>query len=73
MDFRQRGGVEIIHEINSGIGSMGSPILNLKTSKVFGIHESFLERKSEGICERYGLFLYYDITKFKEQYISKNK
>ena len=58
---------EIIHQIDSGMGSMGSPILNLKTSKVFGMH------LAKDKYKRYGRILYFAVTKFKEQYILKNK
>ena len=51
---------EIVHLIDSGNGSMGSPILNLNTLKVFGMHFSKSIRKKE----QYGEMLYSKVIKF---------
>ena len=51
---------EIVHLIDSGMGSMGSPILNLNTLKVFGMHFS----KSIAKKEKYGEMLCSKVNKF---------
>ena len=51
---------KITHFIDSGMGSMGSPILNLDTLKVFGIHKGRGKLKKKG----FGIMLYFTIKKF---------
>ena len=65
---------EFIHQINSGLGSSGAPILNLITFKVFGMHQSsgFINPKNNG-GENFGKILYFAINEFKKAYNLKNK
>ena len=51
---------KIAHLIDSGMGSLGSPILNLNTLKVFGIHFSRNYADKKG----YGEMLYSKVNKF---------
>ena len=51
---------KITHFIDSGMGSMGSPILNLDTLKVFGIHKGRRKLEKNG----FGIMLYFTIKKF---------
>ena len=51
---------EFTHFIDSGMGSRGSPIINLDTLKVFGIHQSASPKKK---C-KFGKMLYFTINKF---------
>ena len=51
---------KIVHLIDSGMGSLGSPILNLNTLKVFGIHFSQNPIKKE----KYEEMLYSKVNKF---------
>ena len=51
---------EIVHLIDSGMGSGGSPILNLNTLKVFGIHFGRNYEYKEG----FGEMLYSKVNKF---------
>ena len=51
---------EFTHFIDSGLGSGGSPILNLDTLKVFGIHKGRGKLKKKG----FGIMLYFTIKKF---------
>ena len=60
---------EIIHDIDSGKGSIGSPILNLNNLKVFGIHGAFNRLNGE----KYGKMINFVVDKFKAQYILRNK
>ena len=55
---------KIVHLIDSGDGSMGSPILNLNTLKVFGMHFGMHFRKSIAKKEKYGEMLYSKVNKF---------
>ena len=52
---------EIVHLIDSGMGSLGSPILNLNTLKVFGIH---FGRNYAADKEWCGEMLYSKVNKF---------
>ena len=60
---------EFTHQINSGPGSSGAPILNLKTFKVFGMHHSKIHNKKESV----GKILCFAINEFKKVYNLKNK
>ena len=63
---------EISHQINSGMGSTGSPILNLTTFKVFGMHlHGRMPKNNEK--ENIGKILYFAINEFKKVYNLKNK
>ena len=48
------------HTCDTGIGSTGSPILNVKTNRVIGIHLSKVMNKSYGL----GTFLNYPLKEF---------
>ena len=51
---------KIKHQIDSGDGSSGAPILNLNTLKVFGLHHGFVRYKNYGI----GRILYFAVNDF---------
>ena len=55
---------KIAHLIDSGDGSEGSPILNLNTLKVFGMHFGMHFRKSIAKKEKYGVMLHSTVNEF---------
>ena len=64
----------IIHQMDTGECSMGSPILNLKNFKVFGMHQARYDTYfNKNKNEKYGKMLYFAFLDFKVKYTSKNK
>ena len=64
----------IIHKCKTSNGSSGSPIFNLSSNKIIGIHKSF-ERKNNKECYNLGTLLKYpliDMKKENTKNISKN-
>ena len=57
-----------IHEMETGSGSKGAPILNLSTFKVIGMHD-FVKTKNE----KFGDLLYFAVNEFVENFISNKK
>ena len=60
---------EITYQIDTGTGSLGSPILNLNTFKVFGMHQS----SSKELNEKYGSLLHFAVKEFIGKFISNQK
>ena len=66
IDINREG---FIHQIDSGLGSLGAPILNLSTFKVFGMHQGFIK----GSKEKLGNLLYFSVNEFIGKFISNQK
>ena len=62
---------KFILQINSGKGSTGSPILNLTTFKVFGMHQYGMPKNNGK--KKFGKILYFAINEFKKAYNLTNK
>ena len=56
----------IIHRCKTQIGSSGSPILDLKTNKVIGIHKAYISKRNQKDSYNIGTFLKYPLMKMKE-------
>ena len=69
IELLDEGRAKFVHQIDSGNGSLGSPILNLNTFKVIGVHESFNNKTKE----KYGYSLYLAVTEFQGKFISIKK
>ena len=57
---------DIIHKCETNKGSSGSPIFNLSTNKIIGIHKSYVSKASE--CFNLGTFLKYPLKEIKNFY-----
>ena len=67
----------IIHKCKTTIGSSGSPILNLSSNKVIGIHKSFINstnKDNKEDCYNLGTLLKYPLIKLnkKNDFLNKN-
>ena len=60
---------EIKHTCSSDVGSSGSPILNIETNKIIGIHKTGMRGKNYNK----GTFLNYPIKEFLEKYNPNKK
>ena len=60
---------ENIHKCKTYPGSSGSPIFNLSTNKIIGIHKAY----EESVCDILGIFLKYPLLKVKELFQKKDK
>ena len=62
---------DITHQIDSGMCSLGSPILNLKSFKVFGMHKAcYKPLYNENNNKKLGKMLCYAVLDFKIKYTS---
>ena len=60
---------DIKHKCNTSNGSSGSPILNLRTNKVIGIHKAFIninDKDTKEDCYNMGTLLKYPLLDLKE-------
>ena len=65
--IKEKNQNNIIHKCKTSNGSSGSPILNLSTNKVIGIHKSFFNNKeSKEDCYNLGTLLKYPLKKMQE-------
>ena len=55
---------DIIHKCETNKGSSGSPIFNLSTNKIIGIHKSYVSKSGE--CFNLGTFLKYPLKEIKK-------
>ena len=58
---------DIIHKCKTTNGSSGSPILNLATNKLIGIHKSFISNKYKNISYNIGSFLKYPLIEMQKK------
>ena len=72
IELLDEGRAKFVHQIDSGNGSLGSPILNLNTFKVFGVHDSVYTGYRFRF-RKYGYFLYWAVTEFQGKFISIKK
>ena len=61
----QKNNYNFIHKCNVELGSCGSPILNLTTNKVLGIHKSICEKKRNNFYNL-GTILNYPLIEFEK-------
>ena len=62
---------DIIHKCKTTNGSSGSPILNLATNKLIGIHKSYIQKKNS--CYNIGSFLKYALIEIQKKTHSNRK
>ena len=61
---------EFIHKCKKVNGSSGSPILNLATNKLIGIHKSFISNINKNISYNIGSFLKYPLIEMQKLILS---
>ena len=64
--IKEKGNIyNMIHKCNTSPGSSGSPIFNLTTNKVIGIHKSYFLKEDKNKSVNLGTFLKYPLLKVK--------
>ena len=74
--IKEKSKINIMHKCKTTMGSSGSPILNLSTNKVIGIHKSFIHntnKDNEEECFNLGTLLKYPLINMNKKNDSLNK
>ena len=59
---------DMIHKCKTYSGSSGSPIFDLSSNKVIGIHKSYIQKDNKNECVNVGTFLKYPLQLIKKKF-----
>ena len=65
---KENNNFDMIHKCKTNFGSSGSPIFDLSTNKLIGIHKSYLKKINKNECVNLGTFLKYPLSEIKKYF-----
>ena len=65
---KENNNFDMIHKCKTNFGSSGSPIFDLSTNKLIGIHKSYLKKRNKNECVNLGTFLKYPLSEIKKYF-----
>ena len=64
----KKNNFDMIHKCKTNYGSSGSPIFELSSNKVIGIHKSYIQKDNKNECFNIGTFLKYPLKEIKKRF-----